>query len=355
MEAKLKNIDFIRIIACVAIILFHLLYDSDLEVTKNGNKAVDLFFIIAGFCFVYKLNLKISLFEFIKHKIIRLYPVLIFAILLIGLLSLFGFTNLNLYNTVYMILGLSGTGLHNNLESINYLGHYWFCSSLLWVLAFYFYLVKNFDIKHVNLFTALAVFFCYSFILDARHGIINGMTDNYYHVFNLGLMRAMGGIGIGYLIGNWYKSNLCKFESVKLNLIPKIFLSVLEFVCLYFVISNLTFHDVKCTNHFIFIIVYMALIILFLYKKGFVSRFLDKNIFVHLGKYTYSIFVTHFIVVNFLCRLYWKYFWNISALYVYPIIFIICILFGIITYHIIENPVIRYLNKKNPLKEEKSE
>ena len=319
METKLKNIEFIRIIACVAIILFHLLYDSDLEVTKNGNKAVDLFFIIAGFCFVYKLNLKISLFEFIKHKIIRLYPVLIFAILLIGLLSLFGFTNLNLYNTVYMILGLSGTGLHNNLESINYLGHYWFCSSLLWVLAFYFYLVKNFDIKHVNLF------------------------------------RAMGGIGIGYLIGNWYKSNLCKFESVKLNLIPKIFLSVLEFVCLYFVISNLTFHDVKCTNHFIFIIVYMALIILFLYKKGFVSRFLDKNIFVRLGKYTYSIFVTHFIVVNFLCRLYWKYFWNISALYVYPIIFIICILFGIITYHIIENPVIRYLNKKFPLKEEKSE
>ena len=335
----------------MAIILFHLLYDSSLEVTKNGNKAVDLFFIISGFFFVYKLNLHMSIFEFIKHKVIRLYPVLIFSIGIIYILSLFNITEINFYSTIFMILGLSGTGLCNGSEGIYYLGQYWFCSSLLWVLVFFFYLVKNFEFKKVNLFIALAVFFSYSFILDARNGVINGMADTYYHIFNVGIMRAIGGIGIGYLIGNWYKNHSHKFETLKLNIIPKICVTFLELVCLYFVISNLMFHAIKCNDHFIFIIVYMALIILFLFKKGFISQFLDKNIFCLLGRYTYSIFVTHLIIVYSLSQLCWDNEWfHLNPAVCYFFIVIACILMGIITYHLIEKPIGKYLNEKFPLK-----
>lgn len=60
---KLKNIDFLRVIGCITIILLHLfaiprlsglfpdigLYTKLQSMTSNGQKAVDLFFIISGF------------------------------------------------------------------------------------------------------------------------------------------------------------------------------------------------------------------------------------------------------------------------------------------------------------------
>ena len=61
---KIKNIEFLRIIACIAVIALHLFREpfsnlfSDIEIyTKganvlyNGQKAVDLFLIISGFFF----------------------------------------------------------------------------------------------------------------------------------------------------------------------------------------------------------------------------------------------------------------------------------------------------------------
>ena len=126
MEGKLKNIEFIRIIGCIAIILFHLLYNSDLEITKNGNKAVDLFFIISGFFFIYKINLNISLFQFVKHKLIRLYPVILFAFLIVFILSLFGIFHINFYNEIFLLLGLTGTPLSTNIYEVP-LGQCWYC------------------------------------------------------------------------------------------------------------------------------------------------------------------------------------------------------------------------------------
>ena len=353
MEGKLKNIEFIRIIGCIAIILFHLLYNSDLEITKNGNKAVDLFFIISGFFFIYKINLNISLFQFVKHKLIRLYPVILFAFLIVFILSLFGIFHINFYNEIFLLLGLTGTALSTNIYEMP-LGQCWYCSSLVWILVLFFYLLKNYKIKNVNLVIALGVFFCYSFILDARNGIINGMTDNYYHIFNLGLMRAFGGIGIGYFIGNWYKDNCQKFFNLKLGFFPKIYISVLEFICLYFVISNLTFHNSFCPNHFIFIIAFIILIMLFLFKKGYLSQFFDKQIFCQLGKYSYSIFVTHLIVIYPLRQFYFDKNWMVlNPGLCYISIMAACILLGIITYHLIEKPFSHYLNRKFPLIEDK--
>ena len=86
---KIKNIEFLRVIGCIAIVLYHLcakrlgvifddisLYDNFYNMTINGNKAVDLFFILSGVFFAIKLDVTKSLWEFLKNKLIRLYPVL---------------------------------------------------------------------------------------------------------------------------------------------------------------------------------------------------------------------------------------------------------------------------------------
>ena len=93
---KIKNIEFLRVIGCLAVVCLHLfnnarlhglfdditLYDKLFTMTRNGQKAVDLFFILSGFFFAWKLNIAETCLNFIKHKLIRLYPLLVFAILL---------------------------------------------------------------------------------------------------------------------------------------------------------------------------------------------------------------------------------------------------------------------------------
>ena len=76
--------------------------------TKNGNMAVDLFFIISGFFFTLKLNTTKTLWQFLKKKLIRLYPVAIF-IFFLGWLghSLFGLYKLSIYDSILILFGLS--------------------------------------------------------------------------------------------------------------------------------------------------------------------------------------------------------------------------------------------------------
>lgn len=95
---KIRNIEFLRVIGCLAIVALHLFnklneYFGDVSIynqlhtaTSNGQKAVELFFIISGFFFALKLNLVQSLWDFVKAKALRFYPMMIFST---GLVLLF--------------------------------------------------------------------------------------------------------------------------------------------------------------------------------------------------------------------------------------------------------------------------
>ena len=96
---KFKNIECLRIIGCIAIVLLHIfhsnggLYELFGNITygqlyfntSNGQKAVDLFFILSGLFFTLKIApppKMQSLYDFIKKKVLRLWPVLMWVILL---------------------------------------------------------------------------------------------------------------------------------------------------------------------------------------------------------------------------------------------------------------------------------
>ena len=358
---KIKNIEFLRIIGCIAIILLHLyneagllgvfgdieLYHKFRVMTCNGQKAVDLFFIISGFFFAYKLNLKYDLLGFIKNKILRLYPVLIFVIVLSGIISLFGIIPWNFYDNILSLLCLTGTSLVSNLGLVH-VGVFWYVSALLWVTGFYYFLLKNYPEKNVKLLIALLAFFSYSFLIHAKGGKINHHTQTFYYIFNVGLMRAMGGIGIGYFIGDWYKNNIQKITTLKFNLPQKLITTVIEFCCLFFIINNLMLRKLHYHNDLIYIIVFSIIIILFLIKQGYISKILDNNIPVFLASFTYSIYMTHRFVMNVIKGSFWKY--NPEIIYSHPIInilitIVIVLIFGVLTYYFIEKPCARFLHK----------
>lgn len=361
MTNKIKNLEFLRIIGCLAILGVHLflsagyfgsispnysIFQKAYDMTKHGFLAVDLFFILSGFFFALNLNTTKSLGQFLKKKLIRLYPVLIFM-LLIGWLgaAVFNLYDLSIYPSILSLFGLNGTGFVKSLEHWQQgSSQFWYVSAMLWVFALYFYLFKNYQKKNVNLVLALLIFFSYSLLINNSFDV-SQMIGLF---FKGGMCRALGGIGIGCFIAQWYSSNKEKIQDSVLDIYQTLFVTFVEFLCLFFTINNLLFHEIKFDNYFIFILVFTLTIILFLYNKGFISRLLNQDIFPYLAKYTYSIYMVHCFVIfnlnNFLWSKHEYFVINHPRLNI-VLAYILCISLGVLVYHLIEKPASKYLKE----------
>lgn len=363
---KIINLEILRVIGCITIVWFHLCKSVLLKIfpdchlytrlgimSCNGMKAVDLFFILSGFFFAYKLNLHKTLFEFVEHKVKRLWPVLIFVIVTSYIIHIFGGIDWNLWDNLLILLGLNGTSLVLPAKTHTVAGPFWYVSAMLWVLSFIFYIRKILPKKFTDLIIAMCVFFSYSFILHSKQGAINSMHQTFYYIFNVGLMRAMGGCGIGYFIGEWFKNWNNNEHPNKLSVY---IYSIVEFACLYFIINDLMFYKNNYQNQIIFIIVFVLCIVLFLQKRGFVSQFLNNSKFAILvskaGVYTYSIYMTHFFVIKMFTKSF--YLWYRDWILLHPVLMLIftmfvILMFGILTYYLVEKPVANYFRYKKAL------
>lgn len=362
---KLKNIELLRCIGCLAIVCLHLfneniwpafpdinVYKRLATITVNGNKAVDLFFLLAGLFFALHFNREQPMFDFMKKKIIRLYPVvlLIAAVSFSG--SLFGLWTFDVFSVILILFNIFGTAMNTGISGAH-IGVFWYVSAMLWVLGIYYYLFKNYNRKTVNLIIFLAVFFCYSFLICAKNGKFNRPQLTFYYVFNVGFMRAVGGIGIGCLIGEWWADNSEKIKQKTLNIWQQSLITIVEFICLYFMVKYLLFQKIKFKNDMIFIVDFAVLIVLFLSKKGFLSQLLNDtplgNIWLFFGKYTYSIYMVHKLIFAFFRELQWRQ--HPEFIHAHPffeVIIILCSLLmtGILIYHLVEKPAAEYLSKK---------
>ena len=92
------------------------------------------------------------------------------------------------------------------------IGSLWYVPALLWTLVFFFYLRKYYKREDVNLWIAILVIFCYGFILHTQGGRIYQVQETYYYIFNIGMLRALAGIGLGYLIGEVFNN---KYEVIR--------------------------------------------------------------------------------------------------------------------------------------------
>lgn len=363
---KIKNIEFLRIIGTLAVVFHHMfgytcLYNKNIPITLfrkmhfmslHGHVAVELFFILSGFFFVITYKNNLNIFNFIKKKLIRLYPVILFTTVLFAIFASLGFGHFSFYDNLLSLFFVYGTGidikngttfLYDNLPNLD---HLWYVSTMFWGILFLFYLHKILDKKYINLIIAPIIFISYSIISILCNGKI-------YHFYNsnidIGLLRALGGLGIGYFIGNWYKTNKGYLLNFKFKLKTKIILTGIEFYCLYFIINNLLLHNFKYYNEFIFILFFIVIILLFLLKQGFISQFLSNNIIPQISKYCYSIYVTHMLVLMIIRSCIYTYFRGFTIQYPAIIVTIsiaLIFLLGIITYHCIEKNAIDYFKNK---------
>ena len=362
---KMKNIEFLRVIAILAIVLLHFFHSRQGGIlslhlssintynilgkwTMNGQKAVDFFFILSGLFFYlgFVNNSGQRFWDFIKKKFIRMWPVMAFAVLLASVFSLFKLMKFTYWDNIYALLFLNGTAL---FKMSGNLGVSWYCSVMMLHFILFFYLLKNFNPKIVWLIIGFGVYLSYAYLLGGNNFHINNAHKDYGYIFNSMMLRAWGGIGLGMLIALWYNT----YQKAILAYIPqkttKILITAGEFVCLYFMIHNLLFHKFRHGNDFMFILVFIGLITAFICKKGYISQLFDRNIFVEMSKYVYSIFMTHTLVFVALKNSFWLKHSQFVIENPLTNLFIslgLTILVGVLTYHLVEIKCKNYLTKK---------
>jgi peptidoglycan/LPS O-acetylase OafA/YrhL len=355
---KIKNIEFLRFLLCATIVIFHsrpqlltflrndiTLYGDIISNSAWGYLSVDAFFMISGFFLFLKTDFTQKFSDFAKKKLIRLMPVVVFMLLLGWITSLFTpAINFHRYENIFTLLNIQNIGI---TFSHGVFTASWYVSALFWSMCFYFYLYKILqDKRWFNLITACTIFFCYSLLLHANDWI---NPKNVAYVFNIGMMRAFAGLGVGYFLSMIYKDNIEKIRITTLNIWQKLFVTAFEVYILSFTFYHLCLHKMNYDNPMIIILAFIPLIWLFLIKKGYLTRLLENDLSVLLGQFTFSIFLTHQYVIKL-----WKYYiceahkqWVIGHSVLNLVLFFVTVaVFGVVVYYLVEKPVTKYLLKK---------
>lgn len=167
--------------------------------------------------------------------------------------------------------------------------------------------------------------------------------ETVYGIINLGLARALAGIGLGILIAK----GIDEFKEVTFNVdkrIKLLLMSIIEIMSTVFLIRYFLL-GLKYKNAFIVVIVFSILFVCFINKSGILSKILNRRIFSVVGKYSYSIYVMQQISFWIMQRSLWKMQIIDSTMMCIFISLLFSLVVGIITYHCIEKPFYRFLLK----------
>lgn len=373
-KVHLKNLDIFRFIFACLIVACHIIgssanfgfnYNNFKFIYYNSSHlwmCVELFFIISGFCFIYTYKAKQNWLVFFKAKIIRLWPVMIFSILLFAICSLFKLVHLYLMEDLFTLFFLNGLRLANHTTDYQGLGNLhplWFVSCLIYTLIIYRYIIENYGFKLFNLILLFIIPIGIWIHIDTPAYIYKCYTGT------IDLCRALYGVGIGSIIAIVFIENKEKFEKIKKNILTsfvnKFFINLLEIGIFSYLIFGLICSSKDRLVEGDLIFLFIVLVLLFLLKSGLLSKKLDSNISLILGKYSYAIFCTHSFWVDIFKKYYFTdAIWNIiktlpiqhpfiEILYFgFPML--ISVLFGVFTYYVIEKPITKYLKQKYLLK-----
>lgn len=163
------------------------------------------------------------------------------------------------------------------------------------------------------------------------------------------MVRALAGIGLGYFVRMLYNDYSEVLKSQFNTLKFKIIFSALEIYLFFTLFYYLCFHASSYNNVLFEVIIFLLLFICFLLHKGILSKLLENNVSSFLGKFTYSIFLSHYLIKDL-----WSiYIMNKCQHFViyHPIInivsiFIVSIIVGMLTYYLIEKPSAEFLGNR---------
>lgn len=345
-DREFKNIEFLRFMLVMYVVFEHLA----IELTPLGGSynifynfisfgRSQLFFVIAGFFLFYNdKQLKNTVFFFVKKRWLRMSSLLIFATILGYVIIHFDFVRQPLEANILDAL------LLNFLTDSNWFMIIpgWYVNSLFLLSTIFFIIFKVFKKKYAMFITIIiAVICCNLNARDVRFG-----TSLIWERIS----GAAFSLSLGILLSECYKK-LYKGKYIE-QLTNKniVFITVIELLIFCILCVGLYGRGLGVyLGNTMMSGCFVLLIWLFLIRKGLISRVLNNNISIYFGKYTYSIFITHYILIM-LVRIYLipNYLnWTQSHFFIVSFgSIIISLLLAIACHHLVEIPLSRWTASK---------
>lgn len=336
---KIKNIEFFRFIFALIVCYYHMvinwarLYPTNetfrhLAHVSIGEFCVDLFFIISGYFLYYSILKTNSVFDFAIHKYKRLFPVFGFSLIILSIFKL------HFSELILNLLFLQSTSI-TYLRGINIAA--WFVSSLFIVSVFYALIVKSFSKRQGLFLIFICTFLSYSYISRNDGDVVAQV--NFY--LTNGTIRGLAGIGFGYLTAEILSRNINDIKNyITTSPLLKILISIFEIVSSIGIIYWLIFGKMLLVQRLLIAFVFTGLFICLILKQGVLSKLLDNDFSVFVGKFAYSIYLMQ-AIYNVYAR---KNFWIndtflIEHLYMAIILNLVgYTILGVITYYLVEKP-----------------
>ncbi len=296
---KFRNIESLRGIAALSVVLYHFDIGSHFNVTfvKNSWLMVDFFFVLSGFVVALSYISRITSFEnlisFQKKRFWRLYPLHLLTLFLFVLIEIakylaeiklglvgsapaFSYSNLNAF-VANLFLVQNWT-----LDALTYNYPSWSISAEFYTYAVFgiFVLVAQGNLSRFYLLAALVITIACLVLFE------NGMDEGRIS----GPMRCLASFFIGtltYKVFSILKTNF-SFD----NSIPSTLLLIIGIVCVIIMGSEKS--GVTVLMPFIFSLIILSLVLT--NECALVNKVLNNRFLVYLGTISYGIYMIHAFV-----------------------------------------------------------
>ena len=319
---------------------------------------VDFFFVLSGYVIALNYNIMVGsnvLIKYLKKRIFRLYPLLLYTTLLffsyylmlklmrIYFLDLFIFSGPDLINLNDTCRDLIDTIFLTN--STPFLGSTMGVNIPTWSISseFISYIIYG-----------LIVF---AFVGRARNllllsTVIGALLYSYYQAdlfpFNgdFGFVRGLVAFNLGYFV--WYLAN----KNIKIPNIVEIFIPVLLFI-LFYCLNFYSFNQPETKQLlgiFVVPLFFSFSILSFIKTEGLVSKLLNLKIFQFLGDISYSIYLNHYLIILVFPNIIFSFSdlpqSSLNQVLVFILTTLVVILYSHFTHKYIEIRFTKYLKKK---------
>lgn len=310
---RFEVLDVFRGIFAFFVFLFHLSPFADTPVLNNNlvhhsDLFVDFFFVLSGFVISYNYKEITSLngvFSFLKKRLKRIYPLHLFMLLLFlvvevskGLLASHISVNNpnnasnNIYSFISNLLLLNSTPLLGNKDVSWNIVSWSISAEMIAYIVFAFTLWLTTTIKGAPSKRWIIP----SVILVIAVALLVFLTGGFriLYTFDYGFLRGIIGFYVGVICLQVFEKTYEKTKKM-----PRSVFILLEFAIILVILAFI--YGARLTENYglIFEVLFFICIYLFSFEKGVISSaFKGTGILKKIGKYSYSIYMTHAFLIS---------------------------------------------------------
>ena len=287
-ENKRKySFDLLKLIGIIFIVLHH---SKEIIYLQNGYMFVEMFFMISGF-FLYRVIIEKnkSTFDFIKHRLKKLYLPYLLALIVLLLMFIIIEGKLNYtkwWSVILELLMLQSIGFPGK-GGVNY--PCWYISVLFYSSILLYFLIKKIGIKKINILTLIVIVFFYLYAM-----ISYGTLEQWCYIANFiyfPFIRGFCDIVLGGFI----------YQISKKIVIKERITNIMSMIC-FTIIICLMFVNYKVD--FILMLLFFILILMLSYSnKNIFEKIGSLKIIQFLSSIEYYIYINHAIVIYFIAFL----------------------------------------------------